>query len=223
MKKYFLIILGVVIGSGLCGCVAASYQVQVNGYTDPGAEVAVLPGAAIFVIDNKEAQNPLLAKEIKTKINKLLDKKGYQVVPFEKADYYLLFTYGIGQPQRVTQNIPDYSVGWGMGMGMGCPMGPNSYMFLWPGFVTYAPYAETLYDRWLLLNVIAGKPYREKGQFQTVWVGEARSTGPSADLRVVINSLLIATFEQFGKNTGKAVSTDINPQDPRFKELEAIK
>jgi hypothetical protein len=96
-------------------------------------------------------------------------------------------------------------------------------MFLWPGFVTYAPYTETLYDRWLLLNVIAGKPYREKGQFQTVWVGETRSTGTSADLRVVVNSLLLAAFEQFGKNTGKAVGVEINSQDPRFKELETVR
>jgi len=221
MKRYSLRFLGIIIVLGLSACVTANYQVQVDGYTDPGAAAEILPGSAIFVIDNKEAQNPLLAKEIKAKINKLLEKRGFQVVPFEKAEYYLLFTYGIGQPQRVTQTIPDYSVGWGMSVGY--PVAPGPYMFLWPGFVTYAPYTETLYDRWLLLNVIAGKPYREKGQFQTVWVGETRSTGTSADLRVVVNSLLLAAFEQFGKNTGKAVGVEINSQDPRFKELETVR
>ena len=79
----------------------------------------------------------------------------------------------------------------------------------------YYPYTEsTVYDRWLLINVVDGKYYREKGQWRTIRVGEARSTGASADLRTVINYLLLADFQQFGKNTGKAVTVEIKAQGP---------
>jgi hypothetical protein len=77
-----------------------------------------------------------------------------------------------------------------------------------------------LYDRWLLLNVVEGKHYRETGQFRTLWVGEVRSTGTSSDIREVINSLLLAAFDRFGQNTGKAVTVNINRSDPRLRRLE---
>ena len=53
-------------------------------------------------------------------------------------------------------------------------------------------------------------------------MGEVRSTGVSGDLREVLNSLLVAAFEQFGKNTGKAVLTDIKQNDPRLRDLERV-
>ena len=67
--------------------------------------------------------------------------------------------------------------------------------------------------------MVDGKYYREKGQFQTIWVGEARSTGTSADLRTAINYLLLADFQQFGQNTGKAVNVEINEAAPQVQGL----
>ncbi len=201
----------------ILGCAAAVYHVRVNGYTDPAAPVPFSPGATFFVIDNKETKNPLLDKEIKAKINLLLEKQGYSIVPFEKADYYLFFTYGIGTSAGASVVMPDYSVEFGLGYGY---YSPRSYFFFWPGYAYYPRYTEPLYDRWLLLNVVEGKHYRETGQFRTLWVGETRSTGTSSDIREVINSLLLAAFAQFGKNTGKAITVDIRQSDPRLRQLE---
>jgi hypothetical protein len=200
----------------LSGC-AATYQVRVNGYTDPAAPAPIPAGATFFVIENREAKNPLLEKEIKAKINFLLERHGYVLAPYEKADYYLLFTYGIGPAAAVSVALPDYA--WSLSLGYGY-YHPRSYFFFWPGFVYYPAYAEPLYDRWLLLNVVEGRYYRETGQFRTLWVGESRSTGTSQDLREVINSLLLAAFAQFGKNTGKAVTVDVKSTDPRLRQLE---
>ena len=201
------------------GC-AATYQVRVNGYTDPATPAPFYPGTTFFVIDNKETKNPLLDKEVKAKINRLLERQGYAVVPFEKADYYLFFTYGIGSSSGASVAMPDYSVGFGIGYGY---YSPRSYAFFWPGYVYYPRYVEPVYDRWLLLNVVEGKHYRETGQFRTLWVGETRSTGTSSDIREVINSLLVAAFTRFGQNTGKAVTVDIRQDDPRVKNLEMVR
>lgn len=207
----------ILIALAVCGCAAATYQVRVNGYTDAAAPAPFAPGATFFVVDNKESKNPLLDKEIKAKINLLLERHGYSVAPFEKAQYYLFFSYGIGSSEGARVVMPDYSLGFGLGYGY---YSPRSYAFFWPGFLYYPAYAEPLYDRWLLLNAVEGKHYRETGQFRTLWVGETRSTGTSSDIREVINSLLMAAFTRFGQNTGKAVTVDIEKADPRLRQLE---
>jgi hypothetical protein len=220
MKRRSIGVLVIVFGLLAAGCAPLTYQIQVNGYTNPEIATGIFPGSSFFVIENKDAQNPLLEREIKTKINKLLEGQGYRISPFEKADCYLLFSYGIGQPRTVTVVMPDYYPGE-FGFYPYYPPG-RYYSFLWPGFVTYVPYTETIYDKWLLINVVEGKYYREKGQFRTLWVGDARSSGPSADLRTAINYLLLADFKEFGKNTGKAVKVEIEEQDLRIKQLERV-
>ncbi len=192
----------------LAGCGPLTYQVQVNGYTDPTAPSVIAPGGTFFVMENKEASNPLLEKEIKEKIVKLLESQGYGSAPLDKAQYLLFFGYGMGGGRSVTVVFPDYYPAWWY------PGYPRSYFFASPFPAYYYPYTETLYDKWLLVKVVDAKAYRDKGEFKSIWVGEARSTGTSADLRVVVNYLLRAVFQQFGKNTGKAVIVDVSENDP---------
>ncbi len=225
MKRFTIFLVIFIMGFGVAGCAAATYKMLVNGYTDPSVAL-ISPGASFFVIENKEAPNPLLEKEIKAKIVKLLEGQGYQIMPYEKAEYYLLFAYGIGPGQNVTVVMPDYYPSeWiyppGMGFGVGAGFGGGSYFIGGPFFSFGGPsYALTQYDRWLRLSVVDGKYYRDhQGQFRTVWVGEARSTGTSPDLRTVVNYLLTGLFQQFGKNTGKALPVELEAQDVRVQAL----
>lgn len=197
------------IGFGLSGC-ANYYNIKVNGYTDPAA-TGVMPGGTFFVVENKEAQNPLLEAEIKDKITRLLEARGYPVTSiFEKADYYLFFRYGMGEPRSIAR--PEYygSVGWGYGWGSG---GPYVGLGGWP-YGVWGTDVVTLYDRWLQINVVEGPPYRTNKTERSVWVGEARSSGASSDMREVLNYLLVAAFNEFGKNTGKAMTVKMKENDP---------
>lgn len=203
------------------GC-AGTYQVRVNGYADPASPAVFTPGASFCVLENPTAPNPLLEREIKAKIERLLTLRGFSLAPLEQAQYVLRFTYGIGPGQSATVVSPDWSIGIGGGGGSGWGGGwGGGYAFLWPGFATYSTAA--VYDRWLLLNVVAAKDYRASDKSRPLWVGESRSSGASADLREVVNPLLLAAFGEFGKNTGKAVTADLSPNDPRLKELEMVR
>lgn len=213
-------ILAVLMALTAFGCAAAAYQVRVNGYSDPAAPARFEPGATFFVMDNKETKNPLLDKEIKAKINTLLERHGFSIAPFEKAQYYLFFNYGIGSSEGARVPVPDYSVGVGLGYGYYAPYYGFSF---WPWYGYYPGYAEPLYDRWLRVNVVEGRHYRETGASRTVWVGETRSTGTSSDIREVINPLLIAAFSRFGQDTGKAVTVDVKKDDPRVRQLEVTR
>jgi hypothetical protein len=219
MNKALVILLILVAGCCLGGCGPTLYHVKVNGYTDPAAPAVVAPGSSFFVIENQQAQNRLLEKEIGGKINKLLNARGYRTVAYDRAQFYLFFSYGIGQQNPGSVAMPDYSYGFGIGGGTGgCGWWGGNYFFAAPFFAFY-PTPENLYSRWLLINVVDGPYYREKGQFRTVWVGEARSIGTSGDLRTAVNYLLLADFRRFGLNTGKAVTVEIDQAAPQLEGL----
>jgi hypothetical protein len=220
MTKTLIVFLIMLAGCGLTGCGPVLHNINVNGYTDPAAPAGLVPGSTFFVIENQKAQNPLLEKEIARKINRLLTNKGYSLAAYGQAQYYLFFSYGIGQERAASVAMPDVSYGFGIGggSGRGYGWGGGSFVFAAP-FFTFYPGPESRYDRWLLINVADGKYYREKGEFRTVWVGEARSTGTSQDIRVVIDYLLLADFQQFGQNTGKAISVEVNEEAPRVQGL----
>jgi hypothetical protein len=211
----FLIIL--VIACGLAGC-ATYYNVMVNGYTGPGTTGKIKPGGFFVIMENKEAQNPLLEQEIRGKIAKLLEERGYPVTTsYDKADYYLFFAYGMGQPRSVGVPYSYGSIGWGVGWGPGWGWGG-------PSVAIGAPYGwgtdvVTLYDRWLQIKVVEGPPYRTQKNSRAVWVGEARSSGSSSDLRTTLDYLLVAVFNQFGQNTGKAITVEMKQNDPAVTGL----
>jgi hypothetical protein len=223
MKQMIRFLACVILSGCLSSCAGYnSYNVMVNGYADPGTPAPIKPGGSFFVIENQETKNPLLEKEIKEKLHKLLLTRGYPVTTFEKADYYLFFAYGMGEPRSASAATPDYygGFGWGVGYGRGGWGGwggPSVYVG-----VPYGGYAApnaTLYDRWLALNVVEGPAYRTQKISRPVWVGEARSVGTSSDLRTVLNYLLVADFREFGKNTGKALTTEIEAQNPEVYSL----
>jgi len=222
MQKAIGFLAVIVIGLGLSGCsTATTYTVKVNGYTDPVKSAPVKPGGFFCVIANKEAKNPLLDAEVQGKITRLLEMRGYPVTTFDKADYYLLFAYGMGEPRSVSTAAPDYygGIGWGLGYGgaWGGWGGPSVYVGMpWGG---YPSDTATLYDRWLLIKVVPGPAYRARQDTPPVWVGDARSVGASSDLRTVLNYLLVANFKEFGKNTGKAVTMSIDAQNPEAAAL----
>jgi hypothetical protein len=210
MNKCLWLAVFFVAGIIAFGCGPARYDVRVNGYTDPAAPAGIAPGGAFCIMENKDAKNPLLDKEVQEKIGRLLTRLNYRLVPYDKAEYLLFFNYGLGG-ERPTVILPDYYPYAGFGFGGGY-WGRGSSIFVAPWF-SFPPAGEAvaLYDRWLLLKVVDAKTYREKGQQQqTLWVGEARSTGTSTDLRTSLNYLLLAAFQKFGQNTGQAVSLTIS-------------
>jgi hypothetical protein len=226
MQKAIGVLAMLVLGLWLPSCSSVpTYTIQMNGYTDPGASAPLRPGRSFFIMENPEAKNPLLDKEIRDKITKLLLTQGYAVTTLDKADYYLFFRYGMGEPRSVSTTTPDSygGIGWGMGYGWGGWGGrsgwggPSVYVGMpWGG---YSADSATLYDRWLQLNVVEGPAYRTQKISRPVWVGEAHSVGASSDLRTVLNFLLVAAFKEFGKNTGQAVTTEINAQNPEVVVL----
>ncbi len=191
------------------GC-AVSYNVGVNGYSSSGQTLQIHQASSIYVVEDSNAPNPILEREIGMKIQKLLSKKGYSIGT-EESNYYLLFDYGINSGRTVTDTIPLYH-----------PSAYYEYPFsgvYWHGYTTYVPYSTVVYTRWLVLRLIDGKAYRTSQKAKPLWIGEVMSAGPSSDLRELINYMLIAAFEHFGEDTGKRVNELFLEDDERVKLL----
>ena len=224
MQKAIRFLALIVIGLCWSGCSSVStFTIKVNGYTDPGRPGLIKPGGSFCVIENQEAKNPLLEKEINGKITKLLEVRGYSVTTFEKADYCLFFTYGMGEPAAPASPrriILAVSVGgWG-GIWLGRRLGRLGRPLRFRrDTLGGSAGSATLYDRWLLIKVVEGPAYRTQKTSPPVWVGEAHSVGTSSDLRQVLNYLLVADFKEFGKNTGKAVTVEIDANNPEVYSL----
>ena len=76
MRRFILISLAVTLVFMVTGCM--HFKVLTTGYCDPNSSVQLSPESQMFVIENQQAKNPFIEKEIKTKIVTLLKKKGYK-------------------------------------------------------------------------------------------------------------------------------------------------
>jgi hypothetical protein len=191
------------------GC-EASYNVGVNGYSSTGQVLQIPYGTSITVVTDSNAPNPILEREIRTKIETILSEKGFSVKT-DRADYYLVFNYGIDSGRAVTGAVPVwYSDAY-------CYY-PYGYGYR-HGYVAYAPYTEVVYTRWLVLKIFDEEAYRASKKVEPLWIGEVTSVGLESDLRELLNYMLIVGFEHFGQDTGRRVSEVISEKDERIRLL----
>ena len=210
MNKLCLILLTISICAAGC---TTTYRVHVNGFSEPDQSIS--NNASIYVTVDPNSQNPIFDKEIKAKIEMLLESHGYVPAPgFEPADYRIAFRVGLDS-RSVTDYIPLHRpfMGfhdryWGY------------YNF---GYTSYVPYSETHYNQWLVMKVFAADSTDTSETGQVVWIGEAMTDTSVADLRQVVNYLLVAGFEYFGADTKRQMVLTIGPDDPRIIRISTLR
>lgn len=197
----------------LAGC-APRYLVDVNGYT-AGADAGGFNIQGTFhVIPPKDLQNPLLAAEVARKIGILLVAQGCTLAPADKADYQVSAFYSISSATQAMYDPMYWNSGriWMRGAG-------GDYWLPYDNApsVSFVPVAAQAYLRRLVVRVNATK--EKDGKRPVLWVGDAWSKGGSADLRQVLNYLLVAVFEYLGQDTGQAALVTVLADDPAVKQL----
>jgi hypothetical protein len=210
MNKLCLILLTV----SLCtaGC-TTSYKIHVNGFSE--LDKPISDKASIYVVVDPNSQNPIFDKEIKAKIEMLLESHGYNPIPdVEQADYRLTFRAGLDS-HRVTGYTPLYRPY----MGFHDRYWGNYNL----GYTSYVPYFETFYDQWLVMKVFDTGRADATEACKVVWIGEAIAGTDAADLRQVVNYLLVAGFEYFGKDTKRQMTLKIQPDDPGIIRISALR
>ena len=210
MNKLYLILLAVSVCA--TGC-TTSYIVHVNGFSE--LDRPIKEKASIYVAKDPNSRNPIFDNEIKTKIEMLLKEHGYDPASdVEHSDYRLTYKVGLDS-RRVSGYTPLYRPYFGFYDGYW-----GDYHF---GYYGYVPYIDTYYDQWLVIKVFACEPDTNPRTEKVIWIGEAMIDLDTADLRQVVNYLLVAGFEYFGKDTGKQMALKILPDDPRIIRISALR
>jgi hypothetical protein len=210
MNKLYLILFTIPIYAAGC---TTTYRVHVNGFSE--LDQPISDKASIYVTLDPNSQNPIFDKEIKAKIEMLLKSHGYIPAPnAELADYRLAFHAGLDS-HRVTDYMPLHRPFMGF---------HNRFRGDYNvGYTSYIPYSQTIYDQWLVIKVFStgGTAASEAGQ--VVWIGEAMTGTSDADLRHVVNYLLVAGFEYFGVDTKRQMTLIIDTDDPRIIQIASFR
>jgi hypothetical protein len=57
---------------------------------------------------------------------------------------------------------------------------------------------------------------------KVIWIGEAMISTDSADLRRIVDYLLIVGFEYFGEDTNRQIVVKISSDDPRIIKMTTL-
>ena len=210
MNKLCIILISILICT--TGC-STAYRVHFNGFSE--LDQPIRDKASIYVTVDPNSQNPIFDKEIKAKIEMLLKSHGYIPAPkVELSDYRLAFQAGLDS-RRVSGYTPLYRPFIGFHNRF-----RGDYHF---GYTSYVPYIDTYYDQWLVMKVFARDRADASDAGQVVWIGEAMTDTSVADIRRVVNYLLIAGFEYFGVDTKKQMALTISPDDPRIIRISSFR
>jgi hypothetical protein len=210
MNKLFLILVTISICTAGC---TATYTVHVNGFSE--LDEPIKDKTSIYVVVDPNSQNPIFDNQIKAKIEILLKWHGYVPAPnVEQSDYRLAFQAGLDS-RSVSGYMPLYRPSMGFHDSYW-----RDYHF---GYTSYVPYVDTNYDQWLVMKVFAPDRSSASDTEQVVWIGEAMTGTSVADLRHVVNYLLVAGFEYFGVDTRRQMILKIPPDDPRIIQIATFR
>ena len=203
------------------GCSLTRYNVQLNAFTAPKAQSLVPGKATVGVVASPSTSNVLFAQEVQGKVETLLRAKGFEVVPPAQADVLVFALFGMGRPTAQIQTLPLYTPG-GTTVSQ---QGRVTVVGQEKGSWTFFSQAHTEQTRWLLLAAAdAAAFHRQLGPGDTVqwlWIADVLSAGRSADLRRVIDYMLVPTVDWFGRSTGGIVSVRVGQDDARVVKLRA--
>lgn len=208
MKKLCLILT--CLSFVTTGC-THGYRVSINGYSEL---VQPIEQNAPFYVSIKDSNslNPIFDNQIKSKIQVLLERHNYTVVPDINDSKYII-SFHIGSSSHLYYGYePQYYVGFHHGYWSG-------YDF---GYTTYVPYYDTYYDKWLTLKV---SRFNDTGENKNkaVWVGEAAISSGSDDMRKIIDYLLAGCFRYFGADTSRKRNFVITEDDPEVLAIKFIR
>jgi hypothetical protein len=201
----------------LTGC-APAYRVHVNTFSELPAPIA--PATPIYVSVDPAGQNPILRRQIASRIQVLLEGDGYRPVETpEAAAFVLTFEVGV-DTERIMQYAPAARPYGAFHYGLGRPYGRRFGVGF--GYTAYGPHIQTTYSHWLRMRLYdATGPEPRPPDHRTLWVGEAVVGTNDPDLRDAVNYLLVGAMEYFGTDTRQWTAVRIRRDDPRLLGIAA--
>lgn len=222
--KRSLFVLASILAASICltSC-TQKYLVSTNTFIDSKIIPQGFPQNTKFVVIPVDGKS-LFSDEIRHKIEKILESKGYLIAhDTSKADYGVFFDCSISS-EAGTITVPRYIPGQtqttkGNVYGSYGNFASYNQTTQSSGTTVYIPQDYIYYIRTLQVSVYNVDRLQNHKLELPIWSGSAVSSGENGDLRTAIDYLLVSTFDHFGKSTGKIVQRSLKTEDEAVVRL----
>ena len=206
-KVYTVIVI--LMTSMLFGC--SNYHVWVDAYT--GHE-RIEKGAKIYVPADGHVE--MIEMEFVSMLKYMLQENGMVVTShINDADYYIRYSFGIGDPRQVQRPMLLWEGGDAVAIS---DNRGNRIRVQEEPRLRSTTQTQTMYNRFLILSVEVNDGLMPDRRVSK-WYVETQSVGPGTDLRRVLPYLLYATFDEFGMSTGFSKRKNVPVYDPNVSRI----
>ena len=188
---------------------AAFHPVSFAGETSTaGAQPA--NGKSVHVVRNTSMKDTLLEARIRYKLQEFLLERGYTLAAADKADLYVLATFGAGE-RIVSATAPIFREA-AVRVDRN-KEGRETRRTYTPDRMEYVRLPLVKNSVWLQVLSSDARYFRETGQIKNLWRGEAAMVARPESLPDNAPFLLAAPLRFFGKSTQDIVTVDVYPRD----------
>lgn len=222
--KRLLFALASILAASICltSCAQKCF-VSTNTFIDSKIIPHGFPQNTKFVVIPVDGKS-LFSDEIRHKIEKILENKGYLIAhDASKAEYGVFFDCSISR-ETGTRTVSHYIPGEtqttrGSVYGSYGNFASYNQTTQSSGTTVYIPQDYIYYIRTLQVSVFNVDRLQNHKSELPIWSGSAVSSGENGDLRTVIDYLLVSAFDHFGKSTGKIVQRSLKTEDEAVMRL----
>ena len=204
----------VLLAMASSGCASAGFHPVAFAGETSTAGSAPPNGQSVHVVRNVAMKDTLIEAKIRYKLEEFLLTRGYTLAAAEKADIYVLATFGAGE--RIVASTAPVIRGAEVRVERDREGRPTRRIFL-PDRMEYLRVPLVKNSVWLQVLSSDARHYRETGQIKNLWRGESAIVGPPDALESSAPFLLVPALRYFGKSTPDIVTVDVFARDAAWK------
>jgi hypothetical protein len=204
----------ILLGLAVSACASSGFHpVSFAGETSTAGS-APPNGQTVHVVRNVAMKDTVTEARIRYKLEEFLLTRGYTLAAADKADIYVLATFGAGE-RIVASTAPVFRGAEekvrrdGTGRVIGRTVTPDRMEYLRVPLIKNSV--------WLQVLSSDARYYRETGQIKNLWRGESALVAAPAALESSAPFLLVPALRYFGKSTSDIVTVDVFARDAAWK------
>lgn len=200
------------------GC--AGHLVKIKGQTQDPLVQTIPPGSKIFVFeDNRLTQGRQGSLRLRSRVEGLLKKQGFEASDVHSADYFMVMSYGVSSAREIRETIPMVTTYATIPAYVAQDPSVSPPTFQPGGSVTVmAPHTRVVYDIWLIAKLLDGNYYRQTQTMKELWSGKAWiSENQATTMGKAVGAMLPYLIDSFGQTT--ETETIIKAKDFMFQDM----
>lgn len=204
----------VLLGLAASACAAAGFHpVSFAGETSTAGS-APPDGKTVHVVRNVAMKDTILEARIRYRLEEFLLTRGYTLAAADKADIYVLATFGAGE--RIVSATAQVFRGAEVKVDRDRE-GRVVRRTVAPDRMEYLRVPLLKHSVWLQVLSSDARHYRETGQVKNLWRGESAIVARPEALEGSAPFLLVPALRYFGRSTPDIVTVDVFARDAAWK------